>query len=231
MFLKIGHRGAAGHEPENTLRSFQKAIDLGMDMIELDVHVCKSREVVVIHDATINRTTNGKGTVSGKSLQELQELNAGKREKIPTLVEVLNLVQRKVKINIELKGKHTAEPVAKIINASVRQKWQYDDFLVSSFNYQELQYFHVLQPDVPIGILVKLGVSQKKEIDQALIMALKLHAYSLNLPFQYVTPRLVEQVHQLGFKVLVWTVNKTKAIEKVKNLNADGIISDYPDRL
>ena len=107
--LKISHRGACGYEPENTLASFKKAIEINADMIELDVHVCKTGEVVVIHDEKVNRTTNGKGYVSQKNLESLKKLDAGKGKKIPTLIEVLDLVNKRVKVNIELKGKKTAE--------------------------------------------------------------------------------------------------------------------------
>ena len=91
----IGHRGAMGYEPENTLRSFQKALDLGVDMIEFDVHLCKSGELVVFHDEKVNRTTNGQGYIAQKSLEKLKELDAGQGEKIPTLEEVLDLVKGK----------------------------------------------------------------------------------------------------------------------------------------
>jgi len=109
MFLKIGHRGAMGYEPENTLRSFKKALDLKVDMIELDVYVCKSDELIVIHDDKVDRTTNGQGYVVNKTFEELRTLDAGKNEKIPTLSEVLNLVNRKAKLNIELKGKKNCQ--------------------------------------------------------------------------------------------------------------------------
>src|SRR5260221_725361 len=107
--LVFGHRGAMGYEPENTLRSFEKAIELGVTMIELDVFVLQDGSVVAIHDPVLNRTTNGNGIVTNKSLQEIKMLDAGKGEKIPTLQEVLDVVARRVRVNIELKGKNTAE--------------------------------------------------------------------------------------------------------------------------
>ena len=113
--IRIGHRGAMGYEPENTLRSFKKALALKVDMIEFDVYVCKTGEVVVIHDDKVDRTTNGKGYVVQKTLQELTSLDAGKGEKIPLLEEALDCINKKVQVNIELKGEGTAEPVYKII--------------------------------------------------------------------------------------------------------------------
>ncbi len=132
--LRIGHRGACGYEPENTLRSFNRALQLRVDMVELDVHVCRSGEIVVIHDSKVDRTTGGTGYVADKTLDELRTLDAGKGEKIPTLQEVLTLVNRKVKVNIELKGTGTAKPVFQLLEKHVRELgWSYGDFLISSF--------------------------------------------------------------------------------------------------
>ena len=113
--LIIAHRGASGYEPENTLRSFRKAIGLKSDAIELDVQLTKDNKLVVIHDETVNRTTNGKGKVKDLTLRELRKLDAGKGEKVPTLEEVFNLVKRKVKIHVELKGNNIAKPVNDLI--------------------------------------------------------------------------------------------------------------------
>ncbi len=111
MVLRIGHRGAAGHEPENTLLSLNKAVELGCDMTEIDVHVCASGEVVVIHDEEVYRTTNGTGFVSQMSLDALKALDAGKGESIPTLEEVLSALKGRIQLNIELKGEGTPVPV------------------------------------------------------------------------------------------------------------------------
>jgi len=141
MFLKIGHRWAAGYEPENTLASFKKAIDLNVDMIELDVYLCKTGELVVLHDPKVDRTTNGIGYIEEKTFEEVRNLDAGKGEKIPTLKEVFELTNRKVKINIELKWAGTAKPVSKLIKEYVENKWrEYDDFMISSFDHYELKW-------------------------------------------------------------------------------------------
>lgn len=103
--LRIAHRGASGYAPENTLAAFKKALEFDIDVIELDVHLTKDNHLVVIHDKTVNRTTDGKGKVADKTLAELQKLDAGNGEKIPTLQEVLDLVNRKALVSIEIKGK------------------------------------------------------------------------------------------------------------------------------
>lgn len=224
--LKIGHRGACGHEPENTLRSFEKALELGVDMVELDVHLCQSGEVVVMHDETVNRTTNGKGPIREKRWSDLQLLEAGKGEKIPLLREVFDLVARRAKINVELKGEKTAVPVVQLIREYTdRREWPYDDFLVSSANLKEIREVARLNHEIKIGLL------PSKEVTDLIRMAATLHAYSVHPHLKMVTEDFVESAHQKGVKVFVWTVNPPKEIQRMKSLKVDGIFSDYPDRL
>ncbi len=224
-FIKIGHRGAAGHEPENTLASFQKAIELGVDMIEFDVHCCKSGEIVVIHDDALERTTNGIGCVKSKTLAELKMLDAGKRQCIPTAGEVLALVGQKVAVNIELKGAATALPVAELIYKHVRKGWSRDQFLVSSFDYKELRRFRIFDRFSRAGLLF--------EEPQGDIFGLAdgLGCYSINPPVELTTARLVNEAHVRGLKVFVWTANSPAEIQKLKTMKVDGIFSDFPDRL
>lgn len=221
----IGHRGARGYRRENTLASIQKAIELGADAIEFDVHISQDGAVVLMHDKTVNRTTNGKGLVSHKTLQELKQLDAGNGEKIPTLEEVLELVNKKAQVNIELKEQGNALPVTTIIKQYVSKKgWKYDDFFVSSFNHQELQEFKRLLPQVRIGaLIVGLFIQYDRYV--------ALGAYSLNLYKLFVRKSVVEKAHEKGLKVFVYTVNKVDEIKKLTSFGVDGIISDYPDRI
>lgn len=225
MIIKIGHRGAMGYEPENTLISFQKAINLKVDMIEFDVHLCKTGKVVVIHDDKVNRTTDGNGYVSEKSLKELRELNINKNQKIPTLQETLDLIDKKVKVNIELKGKNTAKPVFQIIKKYVNEKgWFYGDFFISSFDLGELTHFYKLIPEAKLGYIIKKPTNLTQ-----LLQNIKL--YSVNISVKHLTKDLVNELHKKGIKVFVWTVNDKKEIKRIKSLKVDGIISDYPDRI
>ncbi len=137
MVLKIGHRGAMGYEPENTLRSFQKALDLGVDMIELDVYLCKTGELVVIHSDKLSRTTDGRGFVRNMSFKELEEMDAGKGEKIPSLQQVLDLIDKKTIVNIELKGPGTAKPSINIIEHYIEEKV---NFYEKEFNINPLSW-------------------------------------------------------------------------------------------
>lgn len=226
MVLRIGHRGAMGYEPENTLRSFKKAIELNVDMVELDVYVCNTGELVVIHDDKVDRTTNGKGYVFEKSFQELRKLDAGKGEKIPSLQEVLDLIDKKVKVNIELKGEKTAKPVLEVIEKYVHEKgWSYENFFISSFNHYELREFNKLNPKVKIGALIT-GIP----IDFAKF-AEKVNAYSANISGEFINKEFVQDAHKRGMKVFVWTVNDADDIERIKQLNVDGIFSNFPDRI
>ena len=221
MFLKIGHRGAKGLAPENTLSSFQKAIDFGCDVIELDVQLTKDKKLLVIHDEKVNRMTNGRGLVKEKILKEIKELSIKKTEKIPTLKEVFNLVNKKIKINIELKGENTARPVARLIKKS---RWPLDRFFISSFNWEELKKFKKLCPKVKILILAK---NRKKDFFEA---GKKIKAYGLNLPLKFLNEKKIEDFHEQGFRVFAWTINQKNDIEKLKLWKIDGITSDYPDR-
>ena len=223
MELKIGHRGAMGYEPENTLLSFKKALDLQVDAIELDVHLCKTGEVVVIHDDTVDRTTNGKGYVAEKTFSELRLLDAGKGQKIPALQEVFDLIKRKIKINIELKGRETAKPVSEIIEKYVRGKgWSYDDFFVSSFNHHELLEFSKLKPEIKIGLVTT---------NASLDLAVKIKAHSVNVRYDVVNEDFVSTAHKKRLMVFAWTVNNSKDIKRIKSYGVDGIFSDFPDRL
>jgi glycerophosphoryl diester phosphodiesterase len=223
--LKIGHRGASGYAPENTLASFKKAVEIGVDGVELDVRITKDGELVVIHDAWVNRITNGWGRVSEKTLNELKQLDAGNGEKIPTLQEVLDLINRKVQVHIELKGKNTARPVAKIIEEYIKKKgWKYNDFFVSSFNHNELMIFKRKIPQIKIGALI-VGVFIHYD------RYIALGAYSINMWSKLVRKPVVENAHKRGLKVFVYTVNSEEEMERMKNLGVEGIFTNFPDRM
>ncbi|MDD5109585.1 MAG: glycerophosphodiester phosphodiesterase family protein [Patescibacteria group bacterium] len=226
MFMKIGHRGAMGYAPENTLQSFRKALTLGVDMVELDVYICKTGELVVIHDDKVDRTTNGHGYVIEKTYQELRSLNAGAGENIPSLQEVFDLIDRKAIINIELKGLGTAKPVSELITWYINNKnWESTDFLVSSFNHYELKAFRRLNPKIPIGALITgIPIGYAKFAEQ-------LNAYSINPCIEFITKEFVDDAHARNIKVFVWTVNDQDDIERMKRLDVDGMFSNFPDRL
>lgn len=224
--LKIGHRGAAGYEPENTLRSFERAIQLGCDMLEADVHVCKSGDVVVIHDDTVDRTTTGEGKVANLKLKHIKALDAGLGERVPTLEEVLNLAKGRVKVNIELKGKDSAKPVAHILNMAVKNDgWLPEDLLVCSFRRRELVTLRSILPWIRIGLLIRGRPWGFRWF------AASIGAYSLHLQSRFVTRGFVRRMHAMDFLVFPWTANSFREIRRLRRCGVDGIISDMPDRL
>ncbi len=224
-FLVIGHRGACGYEPENTLRSFEKAIALGAHMVELDVHRCRTGELVVIHDNRLERTTNGSGYVAEKTLDELRALDAGGGERIPLLREVVERVGARAAINIELKGAGTAGPVSELIERTVGSGgYDTGHFLVSSFDHRELARFAEINRRVRIGALVEgvpLGLAA---------FAQELGAFAVNAGLDFVTDEFVADAHRRGMRFFVYTVNHSEDIDRMRYMGVDGIFTNYPDR-
>ncbi len=225
-FLKIGHRGAKGHLAENTLESIQKALDIGVDMIEIDVHKCASGELWVIHDFTLDRTTDGSGEIAKKPAEVIRKLRIEGRYKIPLLTEVLDLIEGKCLINIELKGLNTAAPVSELVKEKVKGgKWLYSDFIISSFQKNELFETRKLDEKVPIAVLSKASVPEAIEIGKM------LKASAIHPSLGIITRDNTKLSQDAGFSVNVWTVNERENILRMIDFGVDGIISDYPNRL
>lgn len=219
----IGHRGAAGHEPENTLRSVRRAIELGAHGIEIDVRAVRG-ELFVLHDLTVDRTTNGTGYLGRKTLAEIDALDAGEGEHIPRLREIFEAVDRRAFINIELKGRSTALPVSALIeDFVVHREWSYDDFLVSSFHRHELR--KIANPRIPLGLLVA------RPTRLYYLTARRLRCVSINVALRHVTERFVEDAHRRGLKVYVYTVNAAADIARLRSLRVDGLFTDFPERV
>ncbi|EJG00721.1 glycerophosphodiester phosphodiesterase [Flavobacterium sp. F52] len=224
--LKIAHRGAKAYEPENTLQAFQKALDLNSDGIELDVHLSSDGYLIVIHDETIDRTTNGKGLVNDFTLAELKSFLIDGKYQIPTLNEVFDLVNKKCFVNIELKGLETAPKVVSLIEEYISEKdWKYEHFIISSFDWNMLEETSNLNPNISIGVLTE------ENIDTALAFAEKIKAKAIHPDFQLLNAENVHQMQEKGFLVLPWTVNSEEDIQKVKSYQVNGIISDNPDKI
>jgi glycerophosphoryl diester phosphodiesterase len=224
--LKIGHRGAKGYEPENTLVSFQKALGMQVDGIELDVHLSADGELIVIHDETIDRTTNGKGFVNALSLRELNAFRINGTHEIPTLAAVFDLVNQDCFINIELKSYDAADKVVSLIEKYVAKKgWKYDRFLVSSFDWNALQQVAFLNDKIQIGVLTET------DLDLALAFAKFIQAKSIHPHFHLLTKDNTAQMQEKGLQVFPWTINELEDIQKIKTFNVNGIITDFPNRI
>ena len=221
----FGHRGARGHEPENTVRSVRKALALGADGIEIDVYFVDG-QLIVIHDDTLDRTTNGEGRVEGKSFKYLRSLDAGKGEPIPTLREIFQAVKRRATINIELKGPGTARPVAALLQEYVRRRgWHFSDFLVSSFDWPQLREIKSLCPQVRIGLLAD------RPPRDLLKTARAMRAWSIHPNARRVTKTLIQAAHRRGLKVFAYTVNAPRQIAAMEKLGVDGVFTDFPERI
>ncbi|MDG1872110.1 MAG: glycerophosphodiester phosphodiesterase family protein [Flavobacterium sp.] len=224
--LKIGHRGAKGYEPENTLIGFEKALALGVDQIELDVHLSADGEIMVIHDKTIDRTTNGSGCVNSLTCTELQQFRIRKQHYIPTLTEVLDLIDRKCSVNIEIKSTNLADKLVTVLEQFIIEKdWKYSHFIVSSFKWDTLEKVRSLNPEISIAVLTETN------IEHALAFAKKIRAQAINPDFQLLSKDNVSAMQQAGFQVFSWTVNEKEDIKRIQSYKVDGIISDFPDRL
>lgn len=222
--LCIGHRGARGHCPENTLLSFRKALELGVHCVEADVYHLDGR-LLVFHDDTLERTTNGSGYLLDQHLHYLRSLDAGEGQRIPTLSEVFEAIDLRAGINIELKGPDTARPVAEFIAGRRRAGWKDRLILVSSFNHLELHKLHEIDPSIRTGVLL---AGSPVNWDPAGTVP---GAYSVHLSFRYINRSTVDHFHSRGLRIFAFTINNPPDIRRMRDLGVDGVFTDYPERV
>jgi glycerophosphoryl diester phosphodiesterase len=224
--LNIGHRGAKGHIAENTIASIHKAIELGADGIEIDVFQCKSGEIVLFHDKTLEKLTNGVGNIEDKNLEELRKLKVlNSSYSIPTLEEVLKSIGKDVFLNIELKGRNTAEGSLNLIKKYIeKNKIELNNILFSSFNWEELKDLRSLSDKVQLALITE------QDPLLAIDYALKLKAVAINPNYKDLNEQIISKINEKGLKIYTWTVNSKIQIDRLKALNVNGIITDYPDR-
>jgi glycerophosphoryl diester phosphodiesterase len=218
--LKVGHRGARAYEPENTLRSFAKALELGVDAVEFDVRRTKDGGIVVIHDADVDRTTNGTGLVMNLTIAEIKRLVTEKGEEIPTLEEALDFLDKKVKILIELKEPGLEHDVLR----PIREKGLEENVIIVSFIEEALEKVRALNDEVRTGLIY---VRHKNPLKTA--VALRAN-YLLPL-YRFTHTANVKKAHEIGLKVIVWTINKPEEVKEYVKKGVDGIASDKPDIL
>ncbi|OQY31173.1 MAG: hypothetical protein B6241_14665 [Spirochaetaceae bacterium 4572_59] len=223
--LIIGHRGASELAPENTLKSIQRALDDGVEMIEIDVSICQSGEAVVMHNIKVDKTTNGSGYIKNLPLKEIRELDAGEGEKVPLLQEVIDLIDSRCPLNIEIKGRGSAQEVSRILENEIRKGRSWDDFMVSSFDHFELQEFGKLRQEVRISPIIcglPLGLASFTD---------GIKAWSLNMNMENVCREIVEDAHKKGLKVLIFTVNDPDELAYVSEIGVDGVFTNNKFRL
>ena len=226
--LSIGHRGAKGYVAENTYESISKAIELGVDGIEIDVFKCASGELVLFHDKNLKELTGESGLIENLTIKELEQFLVLGKYKIPTLIDVLTRIEKPLFVNIELKGLNTAQATSKIIaDISRSTSWSLEHFIVSSFNWDELEQFRSIDKNTPVGVLVSKSMS----INEAIEFGKKINAQAIHPNFKLLNDKAVKKIKNNGFKIYTWTVNNEDDINFMKKLKVDGIISDYPDRI
>lgn len=217
-FLKIAHRGASAYEPENTLRSFKLAFDMKADMIELDVRMSKDGHLVVIHDRTVDRTTNGHGYVKDMALAELKKLDAGKGEKIPTLEEVIELGAKKTKFAVEIKERGTEKKAVSLI----KEYNLLDDVFVISKNGEFLKNVKALEGRIRTCLITVFSCASINYGRKSLADAVA--------PFHlFITKALVKKVQRSRLLLFTWVVDSEKRALWMKDIGINGIVTNRPD--
>lgn len=219
MIQIIGHRGARGIEPENTIRSYRKAIELNVDYIECDVHKTKDGQIVLMHDHTVDRTTNGKGLVNDFSFDEIRKLDAGKGEKIPTLQELLDLARGKVKLHVELKDETATEDVVRM----VEKNNMVEKVFLTCGNTNTLKKVRELNPSISLEHI--FGQPPENAIE----LALSVKAKRVSCHISHLTKEFVQKAHQNGIQVIAWPPNTIEDAKKAVECNVDLICTDRPD--
>ncbi|MEO0292645.1 MAG: glycerophosphodiester phosphodiesterase family protein [candidate division WOR-3 bacterium] len=214
----IGHKGAAGYAPENTILSFQKAIEIGCKVVELDVRLSKDGEVVVFHDEEVSRVTDGEGFVREMSLIELKKLNCGEGQKIPTLQDVIDFCKGRMDLLIELKAPGTPKKVNQIIVKNNFEK----NVTIISFYPELLMEIKELNPSLKLGLLLE------EYLEKLWILTEEIPVDFILPEERIVTKEIVEKAHILKKKVFAFTVNREDLANKLFSLGVDGIITDFP---
>lgn len=231
----IAHRGFKEKYPENTLAAFQAAMDTGAPMIELDVTLSRDRKLLVIHDATLDRTTNGHGSVHDHTLEELKQLDAGSwfhadfaGERLPELGEVLDLVKGRVVTNIEIKSNayeshHPPDAIEKQVVALIKQKKLQDSALISSFDIDILAQIASLE-DPPAIALISKSPADSRTVE----LCTRLNMFSWHPDHRVVKQNQVQKMHAAGIKVFPYNVDTFEDFAEMRKMKVDGVITDDP---
>lgn len=231
--LVVAHRGYSSKAPENTMAAFELALDVGCDGLELDVHLTKDGEVIVVHDHTLERTSNGTGIVEKHTLAELQKLDAGswfapefKGERLPSLREVCELVKDKeLLFNVELKVAQGYEQLNQKVLELLNEYDLHERTVISSFNHYALVHFKEISPQTRTGILYSAALFNPWEY------AKSIGATALHPKHQTIIPEIVAGAHASGVMVNSWTVDEPEDIERMKLAKIDSIITNVPERV
>ncbi len=221
MTYIMGHRGAPAYEPENTLRSISRALDMGVAAVEVDVQLSKDGRLMVIHDETVDRTTNGQGRVKDLTFAQLRKLDAGQGERIPSLEEVVELLKGRAHLVVELKQPEAALPLRRFF----QEHHLFEAAHAISFWHPVVKALREEEPRMRTGVLMVGCPADPVGLAQA------AQAEALVLHFAYVTPELVKTAHQHGLLVFVWNIDTVDHLKPYLTMNLDGIGSNRPDVL
>jgi glycerophosphoryl diester phosphodiesterase len=231
-FKSIAHRGASALAPENTLASFEKAIEMGFDYIELDVRLSKDKQLVVIHDANVLRTTDGEGLIEDLTVKDLKKLDAGSwfspafaGEKIPLLTEVLQQASGKIGIIIEMKSPENQPGMTEILADLLNSYKPYSEIKVQSFHISEMKKFHELAPEIPAGLLLS------KHLDLFHLASYRDFASFLSVHHLLLSKSFINQAELFGYEIYSWTISKQYQFADMQRLGVHGIISDDEKRI
>ncbi|MBI3962767.1 MAG: hypothetical protein HY335_08445 [Deinococcus sp.] len=228
-YLKIAHRGASAHEPENTIRAFLRAVELGADYSEMDVHLSQDGHPVIIHDARLERTTNGRGLVHEKTLAELKTLDAGKGERIPTLQEVCEALRGRSGLYLELKGVGTPGPTYQVLH----QCYWNDRVFAGSFKPDLIRQFRAIAPWIPTSLLIKETQGRFLEATKELgaTYAHLCWEDQAPQPHRLITPELIARARELGLGIMAWHEERASEIRELAKLPIQGVFSNNPEML
>lgn len=231
-FQSIAHRGASSLAPENTLASFKKAIELGFDYIELDVRLSKDKQLVVIHDSNVLRTTDGEGLIEDLTVKEIKKLDAGSwfspayaGERIPLLNEVLKEVSGKTGIIIEMKSPENQPGMTEILADMLNSFKSGNQIKVQSFHINEIKKFHQLAPEIPAGLLLS------KHLDLFHLASYREFTSFLSVHHLLLSKSFINQAELFGYEIYSWTISKQYQFADMQRLGVHGIISDDEKRI
>jgi glycerophosphoryl diester phosphodiesterase len=228
--LVIAHRGASVYEPENTLRAFDLAIKQGAQMIELDLHTTRDRRVVVIHDPTLDHTTNLSGRVDRMSLDEIRLADAGRGERVPTLEETLELTAGKARLYLEIKDPRAAQETVRIVRARHCQS----QVMIASFETELMRRLGEEIHDIELGVIVgssSLNPWVRWQEAVPWIALRRINYQTLCIQVELCLGYLASRVKASGKKLYVWTVDTERQFARAVALGVDGIVTNVPDRL
>ena len=225
--LIFGHRGAAGHAPENSLLSIRQALELGVDGIEFDVRATRDGIPVLLHDETLDRTTPAQGVLAELTLTELSRTLPEQSDRVPVLADALHVIGGQARVNVELKDSRACEPTCDALRGAVAEgSVDPADIIISCFDHEVVAAATRFAPEFPVALLIE-GPPE----ESLWTRASELAVVAINIDLGSVTAEFVSQVHAEHRKVMVYTVNEREQAERMRELRVDAIFSDFPDRV